>query len=176
MTELILPDPSLVVIIGAAGAGKTTFVARHFDASEILSSDDYRALVAGDESDQRATRAAFGRLHRALDRRLADRLLTVVDATNVERSARRTLLARSLAAGLPAVAIVLDLPPATIIARNLGRSNRIVDELVVQRHLERVRRTLDGPGSRLRSEGFRQIVILRDPLELDEIRIVRSVA
>jgi protein phosphatase len=176
VTELILPDPSLVVLIGAAGAGKTTFAARHFEPAEILSSDAYRALVAGDESDQGATRAAFGRLHRELERRLADRLLTVVDATNVERSARRALLVRAGAAGLPAIAIVLDLAPATIFARNAGRSNRIIDELVIQRHLQRLRHSLGGPAAGLRGEGFRQIVILRDPLELDEFRIVRRPA
>lgn len=140
------------------------------------SSDAYRALIAGDESDQRATRAAFGQLHRALEQRLADRLLTVVDATNVERSARQALLVRAGAAGVPAIAIVLDLPQATIFARNAGRSSRIVDERVVRRHLERLRHSLDGPAAHLRDEGFRQIVILRDPLELDEVRIVRRPA
>jgi protein phosphatase len=174
--ELILPDSCLVVLIGAAGAGKTTFAARHFEPAEILSSDAYRALIAGDESDQRATRAVFGRLHRALERRLADGLLTIVDATNVERSARRALLVRAMDAGLPSIAIVLDLPPATIVARNAARSSRIVDERVVRRHLERLRHSLDGPGARLRDEGFRQIIILREPLELDELRIVRRPA
>jgi Predicted kinase len=176
VTELILPDPSLVVLIGAAGAGKTTFAARHFEPAEILSSDAYRARIAGDESDQRATRAAFGQLYRTLERRLAHRLLTVVDATNIERSARQGLLVRAGAAGLPAIAIVLDLPPATILARNAGRSSRIVDERVVRRHLERLRQSLDGPGARLRDEGFLQIVVLRDPLELDGVRIVRRPA
>jgi protein phosphatase len=176
VADLIIPDPSLVVLIGAAGAGKTTFANRHFRPAEILSSDAYRALVAGDESDQRATRAAFGRLHRALERRLADGLLTIIDATNVERSARRALLARAEAAGLPAVAIVLDLPAATIFARNAGRSSRTVDERVVRHHLERLRQSLDGPTARLRDEGFRQIVIVGQPLELDQIRIVRRPA
>jgi protein phosphatase len=176
VAEVILPDPSLVVLIGAAGAGKTTFAARHFAPDEILSSDAYRALVAGDESDQRANRAAFNRLHHALRRRLADRLLTVVDATNVERSARRALLVRAQAAGLPATAIVLDLPAATILARNAERSSRVVDERIVRRHLEQLRQSLDGPIWNLRDEGFRQIVVLRDPLELDALVIVRRSA
>lgn len=132
--------------------------------------------MSGDEAAQGATRAAFGRLHRALERRLADRLLTVVDATNVEASARRALLVRAAAADVPAVAIVLDLPQATIFARNAGRSSRIVDEYVVRRHLLRLRQALDGPNARLRTEGFRKIVIVRDPLDLDEVRIVRRPA
>lgn len=176
MAELLVPDPSLVVLIGAAGVGKTTFAARNFRPAEILSSDAYRALIAGDESDQGATRAAFGRLHRALERRLADGLLTVVDATNVERSARQALLVRAKAAGLPAIAIVLDLPAATIFAQNAGRSIRVVDEGVIRRHVERLRHSLDGPAGHLPVEGFQQIVILRDSLERDQLRIVRRPA
>ena len=87
--EIVLPDPSLVVLIGAAGVGKSTFAARHFRADEILSSDRYRAIVSGDEADQAATRIAFRLLHRDVRARLAAGRLTVVDATSVEASASR---------------------------------------------------------------------------------------
>jgi protein phosphatase len=173
MPIIAIPDPSLVVMIGAAGAGKSTFAARHFDRSEILSSDAFRKLIAGDEADQRATRAAFVRLHRELEQRLADRRLTVVDATNLEPSARRALLVRARAADLPAVAIVLDLPGATVLSRNGARSGRTVDELVVRRHLDRLRHVIDGSGTRLEAEGFGQVVVLRDPQAVDEARLVR---
>ncbi len=173
MPVITIPDPSLIVLIGAAGAGKSTFAARHFDPSEILSSDGFRALIAGDEGDQSVTRAAFKRLHRELDRRLAEGFLTVVDATNVERSARQALLKRSSAAGLAAVAVVLDLPSTTVLARNAARTRRVVDESAVRHHLTRLRRVLDGPGGRLEAEGFGQVVILRDRFELDAVRVVR---
>lgn len=174
MARIAIPDPALVVLVAPAGSGKTTFAARHFDPSDILSSDTYRAQVSGDEADQRATRAAFGRLHRELERRLAEGRLTVVDATNVERAARRGLLVRSRAAGVPAIAIVIDLPPAVVLARNAARSGRVVDEPVVRRHLARMRSTIDGPGGGLRSEGFAQVVVLRDPLELDSVSVSRE--
>jgi protein phosphatase len=172
--ELVVPDPSLVVLIAAAGAGKSTFAARHFRPSEILSSDTYRARIAGDEADQRATRAAFRELHRDLERRLADRRLTVVDATNVERSARRALLTRAAAAGVPAVAIVLDLPPSVVLARNAGRPVRVVDEGVVRRHLARLRESLDVAITPLDGEGFMRVVVLRDPLDADSVVVVRQ--
>ena len=174
MIELVVPDPSLVVLVAAAGAGKSTFAARHFGPAEILSSDAYRARIAGDEADQRATRAAFRLLHRDLDRRLSQGRLTVVDATNVERSARRELLARAAAAGVPAVAVVLDLPPPVIVARNAGRATRIVDEGVVRRHLARLRASLDGPSAPLDGEGFLRVIVLTDPVEVDAIRVVRT--
>jgi protein phosphatase len=121
---IVLPDPSLVVLVGAAGSGKSTFAARHFAPDEVLSSDAFRGLITGDPSDQRATRPAFAALHRELSRRLAARLLTVVDATSVTPYARRGLLARAAAAGIPAVGIVLDLPADLVRERNRGRDGR----------------------------------------------------
>lgn len=170
------------MLIGAAGAGKTTFAARHFDSSEVLSSDAFRALIAGDEADQRVTRAAFGRLHRELARRMAARQLTVVDATNVESFARRTLLRRATVARLPAVAVVLDLPADLVLARNAARRGRTVAEVVVRDQLARLRQTLDGrpavgmagkPQDRLEAEGFAQVLVLHDPADVDALEPVR---
>jgi predicted kinase len=173
LASISIPDPSLVVLIGAAGSGKSTFAGRHFDRSEILSSDAFRALIAGSEADQTATRAAFGRLHRELARRLAAGRLSVVDATNVDRAARRALLKRSRAASLPAVAIVLDLAPELVLARNAARLERVVDHGIVRDHLARLRQALDAPDLNLDQEGFDQVVRLQNPAEIEGVRIVR---
>jgi len=176
VTEIEVPDPSLIVLIGAAGAGKSTFAARRFADGEVLSSDRFRAMVSGNEADQGATNAAFSRLHRELTRRLAAGTLTVVDATSLEPSSRRTLLARAAAAGVPAIAIVLDLPAETVLARNAARSSRVVDDTIVRHHLARLRDSLDGPTPPLLHEGFAQVVVLRDPDEVDRVRIRRRPA
>jgi predicted kinase len=173
VTEIDIRDPSLVVLVGAAGAGKSTFAARNFAPDEILSSDRFRAMVSGDEADQRATHAAFGRLHREVARRLTAGKSTVVDATSVEPSSRRALLVRAATAGVPATAIVLDLPAEVVLARNAARRPRVVDEDVVRHHLARLRASLDGPAPRLEREGFAQVVVLRDPGEVDRVRIRR---
>jgi protein phosphatase len=81
--HLIIPDLSLVVMVGASGSGKSTFARTHFQPTEILSSDFCRGLVSNDETDQAATKDAFDILYAIARKRLARRLLTVVDATNV---------------------------------------------------------------------------------------------
>jgi len=167
-----LPDPCLVVLVGAAGAGKSTFAARHFAPGEILSSDAYRARLAGDAADQRATAGAFSALHRDLRRRLAARQLTIVDATSVQHRARAALLRDAAAAGIPAVAIVLDLPPDVVLARNAERTgSRVVPEDAVRRHLEALRRALAGDG--LEREGFSAVVRLRDTGAVAAARVER---
>jgi protein phosphatase len=171
--EIVIPDPSLVVLVGAAGAGKSTFAARHFGADEVLSSDRYREVLSGDAADQRATRAAFGLLHRDLTRRLAIGRLTVVDATNVEPWARRSLVGRARLAAVPAVAIVLDLPVVTVLARNAARTSRLVDVPIVVRHLATLRRGLDGPTPPILAEGFAAVVIIRDAADADGTTIRR---
>jgi predicted kinase len=159
------------VLVGAAGSGKTTFAARHFAAREVLSSDAYRAMIAGDEADQRATRPAFAALHREVARRLAAGMLTVVDATNVEHHARVALLKRTRGVGLPAAAIVFDLPTDVVQQRNAARAGRIVDPVIVTAHLALLRRAIDS--GRLEAEGFDPIHVFRYPEEVDAAVVTR---
>ena len=172
MSTLVLPDPSLVVLIGAAGSGKSTLAARLFAADEILSSDAMRAVVSGNEADQRATGAAFRILHQTLERRLARGETSVVDATNTKAEDRRPLLQRARTAGVPTVALVLDIPPETIFAQNASRTARVVDPAVVDRHIAAIRRTIDG--GQLTTEGFDHVVPLRSPAEAAALRLERQ--
>lgn len=169
-----VPDPALIVLIGAAGSGKTTLAARLFggDSRAILSSDAFRAAVAGDEADQRVTRTAFAILHRELERRLTARRTTVVDATNVTAFARRALVRRAAAHDIPSIALVLDLESRVVLSRNAGRAGRVVPAEAVLRQLADLGRSL-APG-RLDSEGFRAVHVLRTPAELDSVSLAHE--
>lgn len=164
-------EDSLVVLVGPAGAGKTTFARARFRPTEVLSSDAFRAMLADDEADQRVNRAAFELLHLATAGRLAGRRLTVIDATNVTHAARRTLLDLARAARRPAVAIVFDLPEADCQERNSRRPGRAVDPAVVARQVSQLRRALERQA--LEREGFAAIHLLRSPAEVDAARIER---
>jgi protein phosphatase len=159
-----------VLLVGASGSGKSTFAARHFLPSEVLSSDALRALVAGDERDMSATADAFEILHLVAARRLAAGRLTVVDATNVEPASRRPLVALAREHGCEPVAIVLDLPAALCVARNQARGDRRVPPRVVRRQHGLLRRWLGG----LEREGLRRVLLLRTPEEVDLARVERQ--
>jgi predicted kinase len=171
VATLVIPDPSLVLLVGAAGSGKSTLARRLFAPDEILSSDALRLAVSGDESDQRASRVAFRILHDRLAARMASGRLTVVDATNAERVHRRPLIARAASAGIPVVAIVLALPDAVVHARNAGRP-RVVGADVVDRHLAAVRATLSG--DRLQAEGCATVAIVRTAADAAVLSIERT--
>jgi protein phosphatase len=164
---LALPEPCLVVLIGVAGSGKSTLAARLFSKDQVLSSDAYRAIVSGDESDQRASKAAFAILHRELDRRMAAHQTTVIDATNVTSYARRALTRRSERHGIPAIAIVLDLEPELIHARNAARPTRVVPTSAVEQQLASLARTIRR--EELQREGFFAIRRFQIASELDAL-------
>ena len=90
--NVVIPELSLVLLMGASGAGKSTFARKHFRASEVLSSDYCRYLVSDDENNQAATSDAFELLRFIAAKRLGAARLTVVDATNVQPQARKPLL------------------------------------------------------------------------------------
>ena len=171
---IAIPATAMVVLIGAAGAGKSTFARRWFTPAEILSSDALRALIAGDPADQSVSQAAFARLHRQLGDRLRAGLLTVVDATNVQRAARRSLVRLAILADRPAVAIVLDLPAPEVHARNRAREERVVEPVVVDRQVAALHRSVDR--GQLAGEGFNAVHRLASAAVVDGVRLIRETA
>ena len=162
-----LAADALVVLIGASGSGKSTFAARHFTPTQVLSSDVLRAAVSDDANDQSATEAAFELLHVTLVLRLARRRLTVVDATNVERWARERLLAVARRHGRPTAAIVLDLPLATCLERNAARPDRRLPPAAIRRQHGRLRASLAG----LAAEGFEPFAVLSTAEAVERARV-----
>jgi protein phosphatase len=167
--NLQIPGDAMVVLIGPSGAGKSTFAARHFTATEILSSDAMRAIVADDPNDQSATEAAFELLHTALALRLARHRLSVVDATNVERWARAGLLAIARRHRRPAIALVFALPIDISLERNAGRVNRRVPPASIRRQHRFMTASLDT----LAEEGFSTVYRLHDAASAENARIQR---
>lgn len=170
MSELSIPDLSLVVLVGASGSGKSTFAATHFASTEVVSSDECRALVSDDPNDQSATTDAFAVLGFIAGKRLARGRLTVVDATNVQASARHSLVALAKEHDVLPVAIVLDLPTPLAVERNASRADRTFGANVVKRQNDQLRKSMRS----LKREGFRTIHVLESVEAVAEASIVRT--
>jgi protein phosphatase len=165
-----IPELSLVVLIGPSGCGKSTFARKHFKATEVMSSDGFRALVSDDENDQSSTDDAFAALHFVAARRLARGKLTVVDATNVQPEARKPLVALAREYHVLPVAIVLDLPERVCHERNRSRPDRDFGPHVIRNQRSQLHRSLRGLGR----EGFRHVHMLKSQEEVDAAVIERQ--
>jgi protein phosphatase len=170
MTVLKIPDLSLVVLVGVTGSGKSTFAARHFRPTEVISSDFCRGLVSDDQNDQSATGDAFDVLHFIAGKRLAAGRLTVIDATSVQRAARQPLIELARQHHVLAVAVVLDVPGAICAARNSARPDRGFGPHVLRQQQAQLRRSLGG----LRREGFHRVFVLRGETEVDGAVVERE--
>ncbi len=166
-----IPDPSLVILIGASGSGKSTFARKHFKLTEILSSDFCRGLVSDDETDQSATTDAFEVLHFIAAKRLAAGKLTVIDATNVQPDARKSLQALAKEYHYLTAAIVLNLPAKLCQERNDARPDRDFKPHVVRNQTSQLRRSLRG----LKREGFRNFLyVMSSPEEVESAQVERQ--
>ncbi len=168
--KLTIPELSLVVLIGASGAGKSTFARRLFQPFEILSSDFFRGLVSDDESNQFATRDAFDVLQLITAKRLTAGKLTVIDATNIQPEDRKIFVQLARKYHFFPVAIALNLPEDICHQRNQQRSNCQFASHVVRRHTQFLRRSLRG----LEREGFRYVYILNSTVEIESVEIERQ--
>jgi protein phosphatase len=169
-SPLAIPDPSLVVLIGATGSGKSTFAARHFPPTAILNSDYYRGVVSDDPTDQGATKPAFEALHFLAGLRLRLGKLTVVDATSVKPQDRAPLVRLAREHDLLPVAVVLDMPVDLCIERNAARPGGAPGPHVARHHVTQLRRGLHN----LEREGFRYVHIVRTPAEVEAARVERT--
>ena len=125
--RISLPRNTLVVLVGPAGCGKSTFAGRHFRPTQVVSSDECRALISDDPCNQNVSGHAFELMHLIIEKRLLLGRLTVCDATNLDRAARNSLLRIARRFSFSTAAIVFDVPLDVCVQRNSGR-RRVVPE------------------------------------------------
>jgi protein phosphatase len=168
--RITIPELSLVVLVGASSSGKSMFARRHFKPTEVISSDACRALVADDENALDVNKEAFGLLQTIASTRLGLRRLAVIDATNVQRDARKPLLALAKDNDVLAVAIVFDLPEGVLQERLRERTDRNMPSHVIHNQANQLRRSLRD----LQKEGFRYVHILRSQDDVDAVAVERQ--
>jgi hypothetical protein len=97
----------LTLMVGPSGAGKTTMLAS-MKSYQVVSSDDIREEICGDRRDQSQNDRVFRVLHELARTRIHAGLDVIVDATNIKRKDRMSLI--NLANGGPVEYNVVDRP------------------------------------------------------------------
>jgi len=149
-----LPDPALVVLVGASGSGKSTWAAERYRPQEVVSSDALRGIVGSGDHDLDASGDAFAILEQVVAARLGRGLCTVVDTLGLDAVRRTGWLALAQRAGLPAVAVVLATPDTECRRRNTARAVP-VPAPALGSQLKRMRAVAD----ELAAEGWEVVVV-----------------
>lgn len=118
------PHPFLV-LIGAPGAGKSSWARQNFARDEIVSSDRIRAMIGDHSTDQRANSWTFQALHTIVEGRTTLGKTVVVDATQPAIAWMR-----------PAIAVVFLTPLEVCLARNARRRppRRVTEDWLRETH------------------------------------------
>ncbi len=155
--RLRVPSPSLIVLCGPAGSGKSTFAGRHFPSGAIVSSDRCRAMLADDERNMAVSREAFDLFHAIIDRRLRFRRLTVADSTALRKEARKILLEIGRRREVPVLLIVFDVTEDRCYLHDKLRERR-VGRAVIARQVRLLIEALRA----IPQEGFDSVTVLDD--------------
>ena len=139
-----MPDPALVVLIGAAGSGKSTWALDRYRRAEVVSSDDLRGIVGSGPADLDASADAFDLLERIVAARLSRGLTTVVDTLGLDTDRRIAWRDAARAVGLPTVAVLVDTPADECRRRNSLR-DRPVPAPALAEQIRRSSATRDSP-------------------------------
>ena len=143
-----VPDPALVVLVGASGSGKSTWALERYRRAEVVSSDDLRGIVGSGPADLDASADAFELLERIVAARLSRGLTTVVDTLGLDAERRLAWRDAARLAGLPAVAVHVDTPADECRRRNSARDRPVPAPALTDqiRRAHSVRPTLDAEG------------------------------
>src|ERR1700754_2135835 len=152
LKRITIPQNTLVVLVGPAGCGKSSFAARHFRPTQIVSSDQCRALISDDPSNQAVTGLAFELMHSIIEMRLRTGRLTIADATSLKREDRRPLIKLAQRTDYNLAAIVFNIPLDVCLTRN-ARRERVVPADAIELQYGLLLETL----ANISREGFRYL-------------------
>jgi protein phosphatase len=138
MTEQLprFEGPCIIVLIGPAGSGKSTWTTQQFPDEVVLSSDELRRWITDDADEQSCSKDAFQVLGELAELRLKYGRRVIIDATNVKADARRRWWELARHMEVPAAAIWFDVPLEQCIARQQRRTRKVGPQVIERQRAE----------------------------------------
>lgn len=123
----------MIVLIGIPGSGKSTWAKTQ--NCQVLSSDEFRRLLSGDETNQNIHHQVFAAMRHMLRARMEiGQPATILDATNLRWSDRRPWLQVAKKFDARAEAVFFNVPLALALERNRLRERQVPEDVIRQMH------------------------------------------
>lgn len=145
---------TLVLMVGLPASGKSTY-AKAYESEDtvVLSSDEYRKRLLGDEKCQDNNDLVFKTLYKDARELLQNGKNVVIDATNINMKARRRVLANFADLKIIRQAVVMA-TPYLICVKEDSQRERTVGEEVIKKFLCRFEIPME-------YEGFDEVTIIK---------------
>lgn len=150
--------PTLYVMIGPAGSGKSTFCKdplwKSGRLTVVVSPDTVRKLMWGDEADQREPEKVFRRAYNTTCDCLCAGFDVIFDATSTASDVRKKLLHIVSGIRCRLVAIYMNTPLEECKRRNKNRKRVVPEEVIERQHARMLKDAKNIP------EQFDEIVVV----------------
>ena len=148
-----IDNPTLYILIGVPGSGKSTYAEELYQKSErgiaLVSSDSIRKSLYGNESCQDNPKKVFTLAHKIIVDQLEHGFDVIFDATNIYANNRKDLILKvcfEVNQPVRFVAVYFDTPVDICIARQELRERKVPAKVI-----EKMGRQIDKPSF---EEGF----------------------
>jgi protein phosphatase len=129
----IIINMKLELLIGNCASGKSTYCDFARDSHSepvVLSSDEARFLIAGNENNQECSGRAFDFMRLAVEMLLRQNKNVIVDATNITRKARKDWVRLGRKYGALIQMTVFNIPVDVCKARNAQRARKVPEAVI----------------------------------------------
>lgn len=123
---------ALIIMVGPPASGKSTW-SKKFAADnkiERVSTDEIRAEIGAGEGDQSVSAAAFAIARRRVQTALAADKSVIIDATSVNRKARRDWINMGRGHGAYVIAVAFEVPKEELLRRDAQRDRHVGPEVI----------------------------------------------
>lgn len=136
-----IPNNAVVLLVGIAGSGKSTLAMKAFyNNALVVSSDECRKEICGDEANQSVNAQAFQLFYKKIEDGILNGKQVIADATNLDKFSRTKIYDIAKRNNVPIYALVFNVPLDIIKEQNKMR-DRVVPEYVIDNMFKKMQTT-----------------------------------